>query len=125
VDENQIGRAIVDCALTVHRTVGPGLLESAYEGCLGYELEKQGLRYQRQLPMPVVYDGHPIELGYRLDLLVEDKVVVEIKSVEQLLPVHRAQLLSYLRLSGFKLGFLLNFNVAMMREGTVRLVNGL
>ncbi len=123
--EEEVGHAIIGAALKVHSAVGPGLLESAYEACLGYELEKQRLRLRRQALIPIKYEGLTIDNGYRIDLLVEDLVVVELKAVAAILPVHRGQLLSYLRLGGYKLGFLLNFHVAHMREGIVRLVNGL
>src|SRR3954463_3695729 len=111
--------------MKVHAAVGPGLLESAYESCLLYELEKQGFSVCRQLSIPIRCDDLTIDNGYRVDLLVGQRVVVELKALEAILPVHRAQLLSYLRLGGFKLGYLLNFNVARMRDGIVRLVNGL
>jgi GxxExxY protein len=125
VTENEIGTAIIAAAMKVHGAVGPGLLESAYESCLLYELEKQGLPVCRQVAIPIRYDDLTIDNGYRIDLLVADRVVVELKALEIILPVHRAQLLSYLRLGRFKLGYLLNFNVARMRDGIVRLVNGL
>jgi GxxExxY protein len=125
VSENEIGTVIIASAMKVHSAVGAGLLESAYETCLLYELEKQGLAVQRQVLIPLRYEDLRIDNGYRVDLLVENRVVVELKALETILPVHRAQLLSYLRLGGFKLGYLLNFNVARMREGIVRLVNGL
>lgn len=125
MDENQIGERILGCALAVHRTLGPGLLESVYETCLAHELRKADLPFQRQLSLPVVYDGIEIEAGYRLDLLVHERVVVEIKALEVVAPVHRAQLLSYLRLGGYRLGYLLNFHVALMRNGIHRLVNEL
>lgn len=123
--ENEIGTAIIASAMKVHAAVGPGLLESAYEACLSYELDRQGLPAQRQVLIPLRYEDLTIDNGYRIDLLVADRVVVELKALETILPVHRAQLLSYLRLGGFKLGYLLNFNVARMRDGIVRLVNGL
>jgi GxxExxY protein len=125
VSENEIGTVIIASAMKVHSAVGAGLLESAYETCLRYELEKQGLAVQRQVLIPLRYEDLRIDNGYRVDLLVENRVVVELKALETILPVHRAQLLSYLRLGGFKLGYLLNFNVARMRDGIVRLVNGL
>jgi GxxExxY protein len=125
VIEEEIGRAIIGAAIKVHSTVGPGLLESAYEACLVYELEKQDLPARRQALIPIRYEELTIDNGYRIDLLVADRVVVELKAVEAILPVHRAQLLSYLRLGGFKLGYLLNFHVAHMRDGIVRIVNGL
>lgn len=125
MSENEIGTVIIASAIKVHSAVGAGLLESAYETCLLYELEKQGLAVQRQVLIPLRYEDLRIDNGYRVDLLVGNRVVVELKALETILPVHRAQLLSYLRLGGFKLGYLLNFNVARMRDGIVRLVNGL
>jgi GxxExxY protein len=123
--ENEIGTAIIASAMKVHSAVGPGLLESAYEACLLYELERQGVPVRRQVLIPIQYENLKIDNGYRIDLLVGNCVVVELKAVEGILPVHRGQLLSYLRLGRFKLGYLLNFNVAHMREGIVRMVNGL
>lgn len=120
-----MGSAIIVAAMKVNTVVGPGLLESAYETCLLYELEKQVLPVRRQVIIPLRYDNLTIDNGYRIDLLVGDRVVVELKAVEKILPVHRAQLLSYLRLGGFKLGYLLNFHVAHLRDGIVRMVNGL
>jgi GxxExxY protein len=125
VREEEVGRAVIGSAIKVHSAVGPGLLESAYEACLAYELEKQGLRVRRQALVPIRYDELTIDNGYRIDLLIEELVVVELKAVSAILPVHHGQLLSYLRLGGYKLGFLLNFHVAHMRDGIVRLVNGL
>ena len=125
MSENEIGEKLLGCALRVHSALGPGLLESAYEACLLYELEKAGLKTTRQEPFPVIYDGVELDVGYRLDLLIEEIVIVEVKAVEQLLPIHTAQLLSYLRLSNRKLGYLLNFNTAQMRSGIKRVVNGL
>ena len=123
--EEEIGRAVIGMAIKVHSVVGPGLLESAYETCMDYELEKQNLPVRRQVLIPIRYEGLTIDNGYRVDLLVGDRVVVELKTVETVLPVHRGQLLSYLRLGGFKLGYLLNFHVAHMRDGILRMVNGL
>ena len=123
--ENEIGTAIIASAMKVYSAVGPGLLESAHEACLLYELERQGVPVHRQVLIPIQYENLKIDNGYRIDLLVGDCVVVELKAVEGILPVHRGQLLSYLRLGLFKLGYLLNFNVAHMREGIVRMVNGL
>jgi GxxExxY protein len=125
VTENDIGTAIIASAMTVHSAVGPGLLESAYETCLLYELEKQGAPVRRQVLVPIRYADLTIDNGYRIDLLVGDRVVVELKAVEAILPVHRGQLLSYLKLGGFKLGYLLNFNVAHLRDGIVRMVNNI
>lgn len=124
-DENRIGEFILGCALTVHKALGPGLLESAYEACLAHEFDKAGLAYKRQVALPVFYDGQRIDAGYRLDLLVEARVVVEVKAIEQIAEIHRAQLLSYLKLGGHRLGYLLNFNVSRMKDGICRLVNGL
>ena len=123
--ENEVGNAIISSAMKVHSTVGPGLLESAYELCLGHELSRQGLKVRNQVPIPIRYEDLAVDQGYRVDLLVNDRVVVELKAIETILPVHRGQLLSYLRLGGFKLGYLLNFNVAHMRDGIIRRVNGL
>jgi len=104
--------------------IGPGLLESAYEVCFAHELRKRGLRVETQFPLPVSYDGVRVNLGYRLDLLVENEVVVELKAIETVLPVHKAQLLSYLRLGGKRLGLLINFHVDRLKDGITRLVNG-
>ena len=123
--ENEIGDALIGAAMKVHSAVGPGLLESAYEACLRYELEKRRFRVRKQVLLPLRYEDLALDAGYRVDLLVEDLVVVELKAIETVLPVHRAQLLSYLRLGGFRLGYLLNFNVAHMRDGITRIVNGL
>jgi GxxExxY protein len=123
VDENAVGDRLLGCALRVHRALGPGLLESAYEACLSHELSKVGLEHQRQLVLPVAYEGMRVDLGYRLDLLVEKMVVVELKAVDALTDVHRAQLLSYLKLGGYRLGYLLNFNVKMLKTGICRLAN--
>ena len=123
--EEEIGHSIIGAALKVHSAVGPGLLESAYETCLVYELEKRNLPVRRQAVIQFRYEALTIDNGYRIDLLVAGLVVVELQALETILPVHRAQLLSYLRLGGFKLGYLLNFNVAHMRDGIIRIVNGL
>jgi len=125
VTENEIGNAVIASAMKVHTVVGPGLLESAYETCLFYELEKQRLPVRRQVLISLRYEDLTIDNGYRVDLLVGDRVVVELKAVEAILPVHRGQLLSYLRLGGFKLGYLLNFHVTHRRDGIVRMANGL
>lgn len=123
--EEPIAKAVIDAAMRVHTAVGPGLLESAYEACLVHDLTKHGRMVEQQVPLPVVYDGIQLEVGYRIDLRVDGLVVVEVKSVEKLAPIHGAQLLNYLKLSGCKLGLLLNFNVVHMRDGIKRLVNGL
>jgi GxxExxY protein len=123
--EEEIGKALLDAAYRVHTVLGPGLLEGAYELCLVHELQKAGLTVGRQVVLPLQYDGVKIESAFRIDVIVDNCVIVELKALETILPVHRAQLLSYLRLGGFKLGFLLNFHVAHMKQGVVRLVNGL
>jgi GxxExxY protein len=113
---------IVDCAISVHKTLGPGLLESSYEECLHYELTESGLKCLREIPMPLIYKGKKLDIGYRIDLLVEDKVIIEVKSVEVLNPVHLAQLMTYLKLSGRRIGLLINFNVAFLKEGLKRII---
>ena len=123
--ENEIGEAVLGAAMKVHSAVGPGLLESVYETCLTHELRKQGFDVQRQVALPVEYDGQHIDSGFRLDILVAEKVVVEVKAVERTAPIHTAQVLTYLKLGRFKLGYLLNFNVVHMRDGIKRLVNNL
>jgi len=125
VTENEIGEAVLGAAMKVHSAVGPGLLESVYETCLTHELRIQGFNVQRQVALPVEYDGQRIDAGFRLDILVAEKVVVEVKAVERTAPIHTAQILTYLKLGGFKLGYLLNFNVVHMRDGIKRLVNDL
>jgi GxxExxY protein len=121
---NRITSIIVTAARKVHSVLGPGLLESAYEACLLHELRKQGLKVANQGGLPVVYDGEKIDLGNRIDLVVEDLVIVEVKCVEALHPVHQAQLLSYMRLSGKNVGLLINFYVAHLRDGIKRMVDG-
>lgn len=120
--EEQIAGLVVDAAIQVHTHLGPGLLESVYEQCLAHELKKRGLTVLRQVVQPIYYDGIELESGLRLDMLIENLAIVELKAVEALLPVHEAQLLSYLRLSGKRLGFILNFNVPLMRDGILRRV---
>jgi GxxExxY protein len=124
MDENQIGKQIIDAAIKVHSVLGCGLLESVYERSLGYELEKRGLKCFRQVPVAVRYEEIQFEEGFRADLIVADKVIVELKSVEILLPVHSKQVLTYLRLSGKRLGFLLNFGAPLMKNGIERIANG-
>lgn len=119
---NAITDKIIGAAIEVHRALGAGLLESAYEACLAYELTLRGLKVEEQKPIPLVYKEVHLEVGYRLDLLVENAVIVEVKAVEQLAPVHEAQLLSYLKLSGKRLGLLINFNVPVLRDGIRRMV---
>ncbi len=113
---------IVECAVVVHKQLGPGLLESAYEECLYQELMECGVSSIKQVPMPLIYKRRKLDLGYRLDLLVEEKVVIEVKSVECLIPVHTAQLLTYLKLSGCRVGLLINFNVVFLKEGIKRII---
>ena len=125
MDLNQISGVVVDAGMKVHSALGPGLLESAYEACLIYELKKRGLAVASQVVLPVVYDGVRIDVGDRIDLIVEGLVVVELKAVDALLPIHQAQLLSYLKLSGKKLGLLMNFNVLHLKDGIKRVVNNL
>jgi GxxExxY protein len=119
---NSLTRTIIGAAIEVHRHLGPGLLESAYETCLAYELEQMRLTVERQKAMPLVYKEIRLDQGYRLDLLVEQEVIVELKVVEQITPVHEAQLLSYLRFSGCKIGLLLNFNVKLLKHGIRRFI---
>jgi GxxExxY protein len=121
---NRITGAVISAAMKVHSQLGPGLLESAYEACLAYELRKQGLEVAQQIGLPVIYDGVRLDLGYRIDLIVEDLVIIEVKSVEAINPVHQAQLLSYIRLSGRNVGLLINFHVAHLRDGIKRMVDG-
>ena len=123
--ENEISFRIIGCAMELHRKVGAGLLESAYENALAYELKSAGLTVQQQLAMPFVYKEIKMDVGYRIDLLVENKVIVEIKSLENLAPVHFSQLLTYLKLSEKKLGLLINFNCKTLKEGIHRIVNNL
>ena len=120
---NKITEAIIGAAIEVHRALGPGLLESAYVACLAYELMQRGFKVIQQVPLPLEYKGVKLECGYRLDLLVNDAVIIEVKSVESLEPIHEAQLLSYLRLADCKVGLLINFNVKLLKHGIKRLVN--
>jgi len=120
---NKITDTIIGSAIDVHRELGPGLLESAYEACLAFELADRGLSVERQKELPVVYRDVRLDCGYRLDLLIENEVIVELKAVERVDPIHTAQLLSYLKLSGCKLGLLINFNVKILKNGIRRLIN--
>ena len=122
---NVLTREIIGAAISVHEELGPGLMESAYEACMVHELTHRGLRVERQKPLPVVYRGLALECGYRLDLLVEESVAVELKSVEMIERIHCKQLLTYLKLSKMQVGLLINFNVERLREGIKRIVNGL
>ncbi len=123
--ENEISKIIFNCALKVHKALGPGLLESSYEECMYYELNKSGLRVQKQKALPLIYEEVKLEIGYRIDLFVEGKVIIEIKAVEALNDVHLAQILTYLKLSNCKLGMLINFNVSLIKNGIRRVANNL
>jgi len=123
--ENEVAKQIVAAAYRVHTSLGPGLLESVYEVVLAYELEKRGLHTVRQQAVPIVYQEIRIEMGFRADLIIEDQVIVEIKSVDAVAPVHKKQLLTHLRLADKRLGLLINFNVALIKDGITRIVNGL
>ena len=122
--ENDIGTIIVDCAVELHRNLGPGLLETVYEVTLARALERRGLAVQRQVSVPIEYQGETFSEGFRADLIVGDLVIVELKSIERVTPAHKKQLLTYLRLTGLKLGYLLNFGEALMRDGITRTING-
>ena len=122
---NELAHTVIGAALDVHKEIGPGMLESAYEACLAFELLARGLAIERQKPFPLVYRGQRVDCGYRIDLVVEGLLVVEVKSLERVQAVHRAQVLSYLRMSKMRLGLLLNFNVQWLRDGIERIVNGL
>ena len=123
--KNKISKIIFNSALKVHKTLGPGLLESSYEECLYYELNKSGLNVQKQKALPLIYEEVKLNIGYRIDILVENKVIIEIKSVESLNDIHLAQVLTYLKLSNYKLGMLINFNVTLIKNGIRRVANNL
>ncbi len=123
--ENELSKIVFNCALKVHQNLGPGLLESAYEECLFYELKKTGIQVEKQKALPLIYEEIRLDIGYRLDLIIENKLVVEVKSCEALNDVHFAQLLTYLKLTDCKLGLLINFNVALIKNGIRRIVNNL
>jgi len=125
MDENEISNLIIGKAIEVHKALGPGLLESAYRECLFYELVNLGLKVEKEVPMPIVYKDIKLDHGYRIDLLVENKVVVELKAVDTLIDVHEAQILTYLKLGNYKLGLLINFNVRLLKNGVKRYVNNL
>ena len=125
MDENQLSNLIIGCAIEVHKVLGPGLLESAYENCLAYEISQKGVTILQQVPMPIVYKEVQLDHGYRMDLLVDNRVVVEVKSVEFISDVHGAQLLTYLKLGDYRLGLILNFNTSTLKSGIKRLVNRL
>jgi len=125
MDSNELSSKIIGAAIEVHKALGPGLLESAYEECLCHELSLRGFSFERQELLPITYKGKELDCGYRLDIVVEKVIIVELKSCERIEPIHKAQLLTYLRLSGLHLGLLLNFNTLMMRDGIFRVVNEL
>ena len=120
--ENEISGKIIGAAIEVHKRLGPGLLESAYEECLCCEMKLRGIKFERQVALPLNYKGLHLDCGYRLDLLVEDKIILELKSIESLMPIHEAQLLTYMKLSGMKIGFLMNFNEKLFKSGLKRFV---
>lgn len=122
--ENEIGKIVVDAAIAVHRALGPGLLETVYEVVLSHELQKRGLHVDRQVSVPIEYDGMHFDEGFRADIIVEGKVILELKSVESITNAHKKQVLTYLRLTGMKLGYLLNFGEALMKDGISRIING-
>ena len=124
MSESEIAKIVVECGLSVHKTLGPGLLESAYEECLSYELQKYGLKVEQQKALPLVYEGIRLDIGYRVDLLIESKFIVEIKSIDSLNDIHMAQIITYLKLSNCKLGLLINFNSVLFRDGVRRVING-
>ena len=125
MSENEISRIVFDCALKVHKSLGPGLLESAYEECLFFELQKRNLEVKKQKALPLIYEDVRLEIGYRIDLIIENKVIIEIKAVEALNDIHLAQILTYLKLSNCKLGMLINFNVTLIKNEIKRVVNNL
>jgi GxxExxY protein len=125
MSENELSRIVFNCALRVHQTLGPGLLESAYEECLFYELKNAGLEIEKQKSLPLIYETVKLDIGYRLDIIIENKLILEIKSVDTLNEVHFAQLLTYLKLTNCKLGLLINFNVVLIKNGIRRIVNNL
>jgi GxxExxY protein len=125
MDINELSNKIIGAAIEVHKPLGPGLLESAYEECMCHELTLRSLTYERQKPLPIVFKRKKLDCGYRLDIVVEKTIILELKSCEKIEPIHKAQLLTYLKLSGLHLGLLLNFNTALMRDGIFRIVNEL
>ncbi len=124
-DIEEIGRNIVHCAIKVHKALGPGLLESVYQKCLAYELEKAGLTVACEVPLPVMYESVTIDAGFRIDMMIQQAVIIENKTVDKIAPIHEAQLLTYLKLTRLNLGYLLNWNVVLMKDGIKRMVNNL
>ena len=125
MNENEIATIVVDAAYHIHRQTGPGLLESAYQAMMVYELKKRGLRVEAEIPIPIHYDQLTLEIGYRADIIVEDKVIIELKSVEAVIPVHKKQVLTYLRMADMRLGLLINFGALLIKDGISRIANGL
>jgi GxxExxY protein len=125
MDINQLSSKIIGAAIEVHKHLGPGLLESSYEECLCKELMLRGLKFEQQKALPIIYKGEKLDCGYRLDIVIENQIIVELKACDRIEPIHKAQLLTYLKLSGLKLGLLLNFNTEVMKDGIVRVVNKL
>ena len=119
---DRLSNQVIGCALEVHRNLGPGLLESAYEQCLAYEMKTAGMRFKLQHPLPVEYKGIKLDCGYRIDVFIEDRIIVELKSVDKILPIHQAQLLTYMKLAGISIGLLINFNVKYLKDGIKRMV---
>jgi GxxExxY protein len=122
--ENEITKIVIDCAYKIHSTLGPGLLESAYQAILVHELRKRNIEFESEIPMPIHYENINLDVGFRADLIVENKVIIELKSVEKVAEVHKKQLLTYLRISGLHVGLLINFGAPLIREGIIRVVNG-
>jgi GxxExxY protein len=122
MEENELSNIVIGCAIEVHRQLGAGLLESAYQECLFYELKSKGLNVKKEVSMPIIYKDIKLDHGYRIDLLIEDKIVIEIKAVDALIDVHTAQILSYMKLGDYKLGLILNFNVSILKNGIKRLI---
>ncbi len=124
MNENEISKIVFNSALKIHKALGPGLLESAYEECLYYELQKSGLKVEKQKPLPLIYEDVKMEVGYRVDIMIENKFIIEVKSVDAINDVHLAQILTYLKLADCKLGMLINFNVTLIKNGIKRVING-
>ena len=122
--ENEIAKVVFECGLKIHRALGPGLLESAYEECLCYELYKNGIAFERQKTLPLIYEAIHLDVGYRVDIMIENKLIIELKAVESLTDIHFAQIVTYLKLSGCKLGLLINFNSLLFKDGVKRVING-
>jgi len=123
--ENELAKIVVDLCLKIHKLLGPGLLESVYEEALAYELKKLGIPFERQIGIPVLYENIKMDLGFRADLVIDNKLIVELKSIENILPVHKKQVVTYLKLTKMKLGLLVNFNVELIKDGIIRIANGL